>query len=47
MGVMILASEAILRQLEAVFDLKLQKVTEESRFWGYVIKQKMFLDPKL
>ena len=47
MGVMILASEAISRPLEAVFDLKLQKVTEGSRFWRYIIKQKMFLDLKL
>ena len=47
MGVMILASEAISRPLEAIIDLKLQKVTEGSRFWGYIIKQKIFLELKL
>ena len=36
-----------LRSLEAVFDLKLKKLKEGSNFWGYIIKQKMFLDPKL
>ena len=46
-GALILASEAILRPLEAIFDLKLQKETEGSIFWGYIIKQKMFLDLKL
>ena len=47
MGIVILSSEVILRSLEAVFDLKLEKLIEGSNFWGYVIKKKMFLDPKL
>ena len=46
-GAFIWASEAILRPLEAIFDLDLQKIIEGSRIWGYTIKQKMFLDPKL
>ena len=47
MGAFILASEVILRSLEAVFDLKLKKLIEGSNFWGYVIKEKTFLEPKL
>ena len=43
----ILSSEAIWRPLEAIFELHTQKVMEGSQIWGYIIKQKMFLDPKL
>ena len=46
-GALILASEAILRPLEAIFDLNHQKIIEGSGFRGYTIKQKLFLDSKL
>ena len=47
MGALIWTSEANLRPLEAILDLHHLKVIEGSRIWGYIIKQKMFLDPKL
>ena len=35
------------RSLEATFPSKVEKIIEGSKFWGYIIKQKLFLDPKL
>ena len=47
MGALILTSEAIKRPFEAIFDLHLEKVIEGAGIRGYIMKQKMFLDPKL